>query len=92
MKHTNSNNWFEKSETYKEMSRLMDLETPFSDEVGDDEFIAGFMRPDIKFKSEDEELKHLRTAQSILRDELLTAYNYLNEQGLLKSYKEYRNL
>ncbi len=36
MKHTDSNNWFEKSETYKEMSRLMDLETPFSDEVGDD--------------------------------------------------------
>ena len=34
----------------------MDLETPFSDEVGDDEFIADFMSPDIKFKSETEEL------------------------------------
>lgn len=92
MKHMDSDNWFEKSETYKEMNRLMDLETPFSDDVGDDEFIAGFMRPDIEFKSEAEELKHLRSAQSILRDELLTAYKYLDEQGLLKSYKEYRNL
>lgn len=92
MNRTDSDNWFEKSETYKEMNRLMDLETPFSDDVGDDEFIAGFMRPDIKFKSESDELKHLRSAQSVLRDELLTVYKYLDEQGLLKSYKEYRNL
>ena len=92
MPRTDSDNWFEQSETYKEMNRLMDLETPFSDEVGDDEFIADFMRPDIKFKSDADELKHLRSAQSVLRDELLTAYKFLDEQGLLKSYKEYRNL
>lgn len=92
MQHTDSANWFEQSETFKEMNRLMDLETPFSDEVGDDELIADFKRPDIKFKSDADELKHLRSAQSILRDELLTAYKFLDEQGLLKSYKEYRNL
>ena len=69
------------------MNRLMDLETPFSDKVGDDEFIARFMRPDIKFKSEADELKHLRSAQSIL-----TAYKFLDEQGLLRSYREYRDL
>ena len=92
MYRTDPDNWFEKSETFKEMHRLMDLEMPFSDEVGDDEFIADFMRPDIKFKSETEELKHLRSAQSVLRDELLTAYKFMEEQGLLKYYKEYRNL
>ena len=90
MKPTIEENWFEKSETFKETNRLMDLETPFSDEVGDDEFIADFMRPDKKFNSEADELKHLRSAQSILRDELLTAYRYMDEKGLLKSYKEYR--
>ena len=62
MQRTDSDNWFERSETYKEMNRLMDMETPFSDEVGDDEFIAGFMRPDIKFKSEADELKLLLTS------------------------------
>ena len=92
MQREDTDNWFEKSETYKEMNRLMDLETPFSDEVGDDEFIADFMRPDKKFKSESEEIKHLRSAQGVLRDELLTAYKFMDEHGLLKTYKEYRNL
>ena len=92
MQREDTDNWFEKSETYKEMNRLMDLETPFSDEVGDDEFIADFMRPDKKFKSESEEIKHLRSAQGVLRDELSTAYKFMDEHGLLKTYKEYRNL
>ena len=92
MQRTDPDNWFEKSETYKEMNRLMDLETPFSDEVSDDEFIADFMRPDIKFKSEAEELKHLRSAQSVLRDEILTAYKFMDDHGLLKTYKSYRNI
>ena len=34
----NKENWFEKSKTFKEMNRLMDLENPFSYEVSNDEF------------------------------------------------------
>lgn len=84
-------NWFQNSTTYQEICRLMDLETPFSEEVGQDEFIAGFMRPDIKFKDEAEELKHLRSAQAVLRDEILTAYAYMEKKGILREYKEGRD-
>ena len=83
--------WFRNSVTYQEMERLMDLETPFSEEVGQDEFLADFMRPDIKYKNDAEELKHLRSAQSILRDEILTAYAYMEKKGILKEYKEERD-
>ena len=87
----NKENWFEKSETFKEMNRLMDLENPFSDEVSTDEFVADFMRPDRTFESEAEELKHLSSAQAVLRDELLATYDFLDKKGLLKAYKEYRD-
>lgn len=83
--------WFERSETYKEMNCYMELENPFSEKVGGDEFVAGFMRPDIKFKSEKEELDHLRSAQAILRDEILCAYEFMYKQGMLKAYKKYRD-
>lgn len=87
----NKENWFEKSETFREMNRLMDLENPFSDEVSTDEFVADFMRPDRTFESEADELKHLRSAQAVLRDELLATYDFLDKKGLLKAYKEYRD-
>ncbi|XME03986.1 hypothetical protein QYZ88_007345 [Lachnospiraceae bacterium C1.1] len=91
MEKKDRDNWFVKSETFKEMNGLMDLETPFSEEVSGDEFIAGFMRPDIAFESEVDELQHLRSAQAILRDEILTAYAFMDKQGILKEYKEYRD-
>lgn len=84
-------NWFLNSVTYQEMNRLMDLETPFSEEVGQDEFLADFMRPDMEYTSETEELKHLRSAQSVLRDEILTAYAYMEKAGILREYKQDRD-
>jgi len=42
------------------------------------------------FQSEKEELDHLRKTKPILRDELLTCYQYLQEKGLLEEFKEYR--
>lgn len=84
----NSN--FTTTRKYKDMNRLMDLETPFSDEVGADEFLAGFMRPDVQFKSNEDKLNYLESAQAILSDEILTAYNFMAKQGILKAYKEQR--
>ena len=71
----------------------MDLETmPSSESPGMDCFLANFMIPDLPFDSEKSELKHLRSAQSVLRDEILTAYEFMNEEGILQSYKAYRGL
>lgn len=85
-------NWFQESETYKAMNRLMELEDNTSPFFSGDEFIANFMVPDYSFESEKDELKHLKNAQSVLRDELLTAYEFLEEKGLLGEYKSYRSI
>ena len=91
MKPIDDSSWFTGSETYREMERLMELGSTQSEEVSGDEFIAGFMRPDRKFESEASELKHLRSAQAILRDEILAAYEYMQDKGMLKAYKEWRD-
>ena len=85
--------WFLNSETYKAMQRLLELETTHSsDGPSMDLFLADFMRPDIEYDSETSELEHLRSAQNILRNEILTAYEFMDKSGILKSYKEYRGL
>lgn len=48
------------------------------------------MDSNIKFESVNDELEHLRKTKPILRDELLTCYQYLKEKGLLDDYKNYR--
>lgn len=55
-----------------------------------DEFIQYAMDSNIKFESVNDELEHLRKTKPILRDELLTCYQYLKEKGLLDDYKNYR--
>ncbi len=56
-----------------------------------DEFIAEAMRMDLKFQTPEEELQYLRMARITLRNETLTCYEYLKEQGALESYRRYRN-
>ncbi len=65
------------------MNQYMGLETPFSDNIGVDEFVGGFMCPDIKFDPEKEELDHLGSTQAILKDKILCAYVFMYKQGLL---------
>lgn len=55
-----------------------------------DNLIQFAMQSDVKFRTSEEELEHLRNTKPILRDELLTCYQYLKEQGLLEDYKQYR--
>ena len=82
---------FLKTQKFETINRLMDIDTPFADEIGQDEFLFGFMRPDIDFHSDSEELRHLRNARAILGDELLTVYGFLEKKGLLRAYKDYRD-
>lgn len=60
-------------------------------EVSVNEFIAEAMRTDIKFKTLAEELQYQRTSRTTLMDELLTCYQFLNEQDLLWQYAAYRD-
>ena len=48
------------------------------------------MRVFIGFKNETAELQYLRSARITLRNELLTAYDYLARNGLLEGFKEFR--
>ncbi|MBP3199203.1 MAG: hypothetical protein J6N21_19685 [Butyrivibrio sp.] len=59
-------------------------------EVTIDEMISDFMRKDIMFKSDKDALDYYKRAQSVLRDELLTCYQYLKENGKLQDYHDYR--
>jgi len=61
------------------------------DEVSMEEFIAEAMRMDLKFRTMEEELKYLRTSRITLRNEVLTCYEYMKEQGFLEAYARYRN-
>ena len=62
-----------------------------SGEVTMDEMISDFMRKDISFGSDKDALDYYKRAQSVLRDEVLTCYQYLKERGLLNEYHEYRD-
>ena len=60
-------------------------------EVSMDEMISEFMRKDIGFRSDKDALDYYMRAQSVLRDEILTCYMYLKEQGLLNEYHAFRD-
>lgn len=55
-----------------------------------DEFIAGAMRTDIKYDVTAEAINHLCSVRHILKDEILTCYQFLKEKGLLQEYHDYR--
>ena len=84
-------NEFYNSRKFEEIKRLMDIDPPFSEEIGQDEFLFEFMRTDTTFSTESEELRHLRSARAILGDEILEVYGFLEKKGLLDAYKNYRD-
>jgi len=55
-----------------------------------DTLLAYAINSPAKFKTDKEELEYLRSTKPILRDELLTCYQFLEEQGLIEKYKEFR--
>lgn len=56
----------------------------------DTDKLIQFALDEYKIDSIEEELNHLRSTRCILRDELLTVYEYLKTKGLMDEYKEYR--
>lgn len=59
-------------------------------EVTMDEFIAEAMRTDIKYDVTADSIETLCSIRHILKDEILTCYQFLNEKGLLQEYHDYR--
>lgn len=59
-------------------------------EVTMDEFIAEAMRTDIKYDTTSDAIDHLCSIRHILKDEILTCYQFLKEKGLLQEYHNYR--
>lgn len=55
-----------------------------------DDLIQYAMDSSIRFQTKEEELEFLKKTKPILRDEILTCYQYLQEKGLLEEYKNYR--
>ena len=55
-----------------------------------DEFIAEAMRTDIKYDVTSDSIDHLCSVRHILKDEILTCYQFLKEKGLLQEYHDYR--
>lgn len=52
--------------------------------------LVQFAMEDFPNGNEKEELEFLRQTKPILRDEILTCYQYLKEKGLLDEYRSYR--
>lgn len=55
-----------------------------SGEVSMDKFIAEAMRTDIHMENDQETIDYLNTSRTTLKNEVLTCYQFLKEQGLLK--------
>lgn len=55
-----------------------------------DPMIYDAMRMFIGFQDKTAELQFMRSARMTLRNELLTAYDYMARKGLLEGFKEYR--
>lgn len=56
----------------------------------DTDKLIQFALEEYKMDTMEEEINHLRSTKCILRDELLTVYEYLKTKGLLDEYKDYR--
>ena len=55
-----------------------------------DELIQFAMDSKMQFSSDKDELLYLKNTRPIIRDELLTCYQFLKDQGLYEKYIEYR--
>ena len=70
---------------------FFDLGEHVQGQVTLDEMICDYMRRDIRFRNDKDALEYYKRAQSVLRDEALTCYQYLKDHGLLEDFHEYRN-
>ena len=61
------------------------------DEVSMDEFISEAMRTDIRIENNQKTINYLNTSRITLKNEVLTCYQFLKEQGLLQAYHVYRD-
>ncbi|MBR2189477.1 MAG: hypothetical protein IJ860_08750 [Eubacterium sp.] len=66
----------------------MDIKELEAMSIGDarNTFLCSIMKEDRQFKTEKEELEYLRTTKPFLRDEILSCYTFLEEQGMLSRY------
>ena len=68
---------------YEDYFEIEHIDSP-NGEVTMDEFISEAMRTDIKYDATADSIRH------ILKDEILTCYQFLKEKGLLQEYHDYR--
>ena len=62
-----------------------------SDEISMDEFITEAMRTDISIDNSQQTIDYLNTSRVTLKNEVLTCYQFLKDQGLLQAYHAYRD-
>ena len=74
---------------YEDYFEIEHIDSP-DGEVTMDEFIAEAMRTDIKYDVASDSIDHLCSVRHILKDEILTCYQFLKEKGLLQEYHDYR--
>ena len=74
---------------YEDYFEIEHIDGP-NGEVTMDEFIAEAMRTDIKYDATADSIDHPCSVRHILKDEILTCYQFLKEQGLLQEYHDYR--
>jgi len=55
-----------------------------------DELISEAMRSDIKYDASSDSIDELCSIRNILRDEILTCYQFMKEQAMLQEYRDYR--
>lgn len=74
---------------YEDYFEIEHIESP-NGEVTMDEFISEAMRTDIKYDVTADSIDHICSVRHILKDEILTCYQFLKEKGLLQEYHDYR--
>ena len=77
-------------ERMKKADEILERYLSPEDQDSVEPMIYDAMRVFIGFKDETAELQYLRSARITLRNELLTAYDYLARNGLLEAFKEFR--
>ncbi len=76
---------------YMDYEDFFDLGEHVPGQVTLDEMICAYMRRDIRFRNDKDALEYYKRAQSVLRDQALTGYQYLKDHGLLEDFHEYSN-
>ena len=65
-------------------------ENPFYDEATIEDLVFCIMTSRGIFRTDEEELEFLRSAQTTLKNEVMTCYEFLNHKNLLKEYRKFR--